>query len=551
MFITPENWTYDRLKNDIEKGLLKIPQFQRDFVWNKEKSAKLIDSILKNYPINSYIIWKTKENLRCIKNIGNINFPDTPEGDFTHYVLDGQQRITSIYAALNGAKIVRHDGQEEDYSEIYVNLMANKDDDEVVVLDVTDKDKNSYISLCDLMECNLIDIVQKYNNPEIIAKIQKYRDAINNYPFSSITLTETTIDEATEIFTRLNVGGKKLTVFEIMVAKTFDNTAEFDLSDKYDNLVKKLENVNYETMPNSTLLQSISVCLVKECTKKVILNLNKSDFIKIYDDVENALLTTIDYFKTKYRIPVSALLPYDALIVPFTYFFYKSKQIKPTSTQAKYLEDYFWRVVISSRFYSSLEQRIGQDIKRIDEILNETLPSYDEIIDIKKETIIHDGEFTTSKGYIKGMLCLLSYFQPKSFKDDSLVNIDNAWLKQANSKNYHHFFPKAYLRKNRPDLPQNMINHIANITIVDGFINKQEIRDKAPSKYMQKYIKENENIVETMKSHLIDIDKSNLLNDDYDTFFNCRIEDIAKELKKRLILTSTDRYDTEEDTAKI
>ena len=74
MFITPENWTYERLKNDIEKGLLKIPQFQRDFVWSKEQSARLIDSILKNYPINSFIIWETKENLKYLRPFHIIRF---------------------------------------------------------------------------------------------------------------------------------------------------------------------------------------------------------------------------------------------------------------------------------------------------------------------------------------------------------------------------------------------------------------------------------------------------------------------------------------------
>lgn len=71
--------------------------------------------------------------------------------------------------------------------------------------------------------------------------------------------------------------------------------------------------------------------------------------------------------------------------------------------------------------------------------MDEKLPNYDEIIDITPERIKHDGEFTTSKGYIKGLLCLLAYYQPKSFKDNSIVLIDNSWLKQANSKNYHHF----------------------------------------------------------------------------------------------------------------
>lgn len=63
MFITPENWTYERLKNDIEKGLLKIPQFQRDFVWSKEQSARLIDSILKIIQLIHLLFGKQKKIL--------------------------------------------------------------------------------------------------------------------------------------------------------------------------------------------------------------------------------------------------------------------------------------------------------------------------------------------------------------------------------------------------------------------------------------------------------------------------------------------------------
>lgn len=80
------------------------------------------------------------------------------------------------------------------------------------------------------------------------------------------------------------------------------------------------------------------------------LNLNKQDFIDIYNKVESALLSTIDYFKTKYRIPVSALLPYDGLVVPFTYFFFKTRGMKPSAIQAKYLEDYFGELLYHQDF---------------------------------------------------------------------------------------------------------------------------------------------------------------------------------------------------------
>lgn len=57
----PQTRTFDSLVVEIEKGQIKIPQFQRDFVWTMQKSAGLIDSIIKGYPIGTFIFWRTKE----------------------------------------------------------------------------------------------------------------------------------------------------------------------------------------------------------------------------------------------------------------------------------------------------------------------------------------------------------------------------------------------------------------------------------------------------------------------------------------------------------
>src|SRR6185436_13630678 len=101
----PQSRSFQQMLGRIEDGTLKIPQFQRDFVWPREKSAKLIDSILKGYPIGTFILWKTKEQLRTVKEIGNQKLPPTPKGDYAEQVLDGQQRLTSLYAACRGLKI--------------------------------------------------------------------------------------------------------------------------------------------------------------------------------------------------------------------------------------------------------------------------------------------------------------------------------------------------------------------------------------------------------------------------------------------------------------
>ena len=126
-----------------------------------------------------------------------------------------------------------------------------------------------------------------------------------------------------------------------------------------------------------------------------------------------AIETTVEYFRNYYRIPVSQLLPYNALIVPFSYFFYKHKD-KPTGKKQKYLQDFFWRSSLSGRYSSAVESKLAQDIKRIDEILNDNLPKYDWSVDISPEFIKNNGWFSAGRSYIKALLCIYAYHQPKS-----------------------------------------------------------------------------------------------------------------------------------------
>jgi hypothetical protein len=526
----PHSFKFTSLLNDIEQGLIKIPQFQRDFVWSKEQSARLMDSIIKGYPIGTFIIWKTKERLRSIRNIGGVDLPDTPEGDFIQYVLDGQQRMTSLYASLKGV-IIKRETKNEDFSE----------DEDIVITDISEKEPGSYIKLTDLLNGGL-SLAKKFDE-KYHDKLDDYYKRIATYDFPAILIKNSSIDIATEIFTRINIGGKKLSVFEIMVAKTYDAERNFDLSEKYDELIDSLSDVDYDTISEATVLQTISVCLVKECSKKHILKLDKQQFINIWDDVVDAIERAVDYFRSYYRIPVSRLLPYNTLIVPFAYYFYHHKD-KPTGKQQEYLQDYFWRATLTERFSSGVESKIAQDIKKIDMILENKLPKYEQGIDARPEAIIQNGWFSTGRSYIKGILCILAYHRPLSFIDNAIVHINNNWLKRANSKNYHHFFPKAYLKKKGED--EFYINHILNITIVDDFLNKKKIKAKAPSQYMKEFKKVNSSIEETMKTHLInDLNEFGVWEDNYDSFFEKRAEVISQEIVKRIIPQEADIINAE------
>lgn len=531
----PQPKNFPTLISDIEKGQIKIPQFQREFVWEFKKCASLIDSIVKGYPIGTLIFWRTKDRLRSIRNIGGCSLPEPPEGDFVDYVLDGQQRLTALFASLKGLEVERDNYKIDDFGGMYIDLKA-KEDEQIVITDISDKDQESVIRITDLLS-GKISFLAKFSAP-YQEKIDEYRTRLLSYNYSTIQVREAPIDIATEIFTRINVGGKPLTLFEIMVAKTFEPKRNFDLSEKFDELIEDLKPLNYETISDATILQTISLLLDDECKRQTILKLDKQEFINIWSDAITAIESAVEYFIGFYRIPVSQLLPYNALIVPFAYFFYHHPD-KPTGEQQKYLQDFFWRCSLSGRYSSGVEGKLAQDVKRIDKILKEELPVYDWGIDTSPEFIGRNGWFSAGRSYVKAILSIYAYQQPKSFNDNSIVNISNYWLKQANSKNYHHFFPRAYLKKKGME---EDANHILNITIVDDFLNKREIRDQAPSKYMRRFEKQNPNLAEAMKSHLIsNLEKFGIWEDDYDLFWEERAKAVSKELRRRIIELDIDK----------
>lgn len=532
----PDSKKYTDLISEIEKGYIKIPKFQRNFVWSLDKTAELLDSILKGYPIGTFILWETNERLNDVKNIGNIILPEVPDGVKVQYILDGQQRITSLYAAFLDAQIQK-EGEKKitNYGDIFVDLEGDieNNDNQIVV---SEKPERIFISLHEILNFNdnLLEIKEKYSD-EHFKKIHQYSQTFSTYDFSTIVLRREDIDSAIEVFTRINTGGQTLTLFEIMSAKTYDETQNFDMEDKFRKLMEELADSKYNSISSSVILNILSLILSKnkECKRKTTLQLEKQKIIDTWDDVISALKESIDYFRSVYRIPVSAILPYDSLLVPFSYFFYFQKD-KPRGKQIRYLEEFFWRVSLSYRYSSSSESKLAQDIKRIDEILKGNRPNYDDIkINLNSTKDLIDYNFSAGSSYCKAILCLLAYHEPKDFQDNGRVLLDNSWLKLANSKNYHHFFPKAYLKKNNVGNE----NSLVNISLVSANLNKRKIKAKAPSIYIQDFLDENDELPITLKSHLIsDLDDFGIKSDEYSVFLEKRANIIFNELKDRIDL---------------
>ena len=528
------------LSTEIEQGLIKIPQFQRDFVWDVDKAAELIESIIRLYPIGALIYWRTADRLREIRNLGRLEFREADQGERVNYVLDGQQRLTSILAALLGLEVTLRDGARKDFSSLVVHLNRDDEDSPIVRKDFPDECDAVCVPLAQLWS----RIGDKFDacagQDKLREARDKFSDRLRTYCIPKVTLIEAELFVATEVFSRINTLGTELNTFEIMVAKTYDPDQGFDLVDKFEEFSTELQGTGFESIDATSILQLIALMLRDDCKKKTILNLERMEFIKAWPFAINNLKAAVDYIKSAFQIPVSRLLPYPSLIIPIALFFHQSKGEPPNSSQADLLADFFWRAGWSERYSASSDSKISQDKRTISSFINENPVRFDWLESVTSE-YIRDRTFSASQAFSKTVLALLASLQPQQYNSGNLVNLRNDWMLRANSVNFHHVFPKSYLKgKVEEDWEAN---RILNISLVDDFLNKRVIRARAPSEYMKEFKNQNDKFTTTMSTHLIethyvkDNDKASsaIWSDDYERFIDERASAVVRLLQSKLI----------------
>lgn len=573
---------------DLIKGLhegdISVPHFQRQFVWTLDKSAALLDSILKGYPAGALTLWYSKEELRDVRKVGNttIRQSGAPEGGrYYNYIIDGQQRALTLYACLRGsdgvaAKHVASDTNEEnkeekyDYSKIYVDLAADLEGEAVVVTEKEKKEReekeengrgeNSFVSIKDLYKMNLARMKELGDYGD---NANDYKGQLDNYVFSRIQIKkEATIDIATEIFTRINTTGKKLDLFEIMVAKTYKQR-KFDLFEEHQKFESKLEKLGYGNLPRDLVLRVAAALIDGKYGEKDILKLDKKEFRNRWGDVCDAIERSVGFFKNHYRIKASSLLPYSKQITTlFAYFFGKMGKNSVSDDQKGYLKDFFWRCVLSERYSHSSSSKVVHDMKRMMGAIlgvdkegkidtsSSAAPIYQDkswMVNFRPSVIKgNKGLFSPkSNDYIKAILCIYANKNPVDFGDKKLVSVENRYLQRADSRNYHHFFPRGYMKNKSTEYE---VNHVLNITLITEGKNK-EIGDKAPNKYMSEASTSlakaapGTTIEEVMKTHLIGEGCDDFLSDwgikdnNYNLFIEKRADLLIKEIRNLINFT--------------
>lgn len=567
--------------NDIHRKKYLLPAIQREFVWNTNQIERLFDSLMRDYPISSFLFWKVEkekvnnyEFYEFLRDYHQRDKTHNPKADITGEdeitaVLDGQQRLTSLYIALKGSyayKLPRKrwdNDQAYPKRKLYLNLVRQAEDSdfeyEFVFLteqEANRHDENNYWfpvgEILNLKEPGNVNdfllqrgIFQNYNEEKAsfankalfkLHNIIHEKGSISYYREKSQQL-----DKVLNIFIRINSGGTVLSYSDLLLSIATAQWENKDARAEITSFVNEINNIGDGFNFNKDFV--LKSCLVLNDFNSIAFkvdNFNKDNMLKIednWDQITNAIRIAVGLVAS-FGYSRETLTSNTALI-PIAYYLNKIEAKDNYVSSNKNLEDKAkikrWLILsLIKRAFSGQPDNVLRPIRKV---IHENGDNYplDKIISHFKgtnRTLIFSEEDIENLLYYK-------YGQGFTF---SVLSLLYPSLDYRNLFHVDHIFPKSQFTKTKlrkREIPEEEIeayqhshNFLANLQLLEAIPNIEKINKDFDVWLKETYPGINDR-KEFMKRHLIpDVDLSiyNFLD-----FFNKRQELMREKLKEILL----------------
>lgn len=390
-----------------------------------------------------------------------------------------------------------------------------------------------------------------YDNP-VREELRRLKEIIDNYRISFIEVKGIQVAEVCQIFERINQSGKPLSIFDIVVAKTFkpqtQNNNGFYLRELVDAF-RSTNQSNFLEIDDLNYLQTLAVLInrniassgVRNITDRYLNEIKTAEIIEIWDEAQKAILKAFDFFENHLHIKTPYLIPFRYFYFTITNYFYKNSM-----PNYRFLKQYFW---YNSFHTEDLLSNTTQLFKHID------------FLDAEKESSTYQfPRFLldrnklqlaaySSKGRLsRAILALYAAQRPKDWEHcDRDVLVANFFF-STDKPNLHHIFPtnSDYVlnNKHKNKIDSNSLMNIAYITQITNL----SITNKNPLEYIKDY--DSPDFEEIMPSHLLPIEimewarLDSMPENALDVFIEKRVDLIIECLKAKISAASFEVIDT-------
>lgn len=376
------------LLENLREGIIQVPPFQRDFVWDRSKVKDLFDSIRKSYPIGSILLWRPRETPVWKKNreVGSFTIPNT--GEPKSYVLDGCQRLSSLFGCLTNpitSGLVCNEKRRKEYFDLHFDL---KDDSFVFPNGVPKPYQVPVYILTSTSEFR--QYTRNILEPAIPAsdELDHYLDRADafsrtlvDYKLAVIEVDRASLDDALNIFSRINSRGTEITYDWMVNALSFRE--DFNFSYEVDSVLQELDQFNFSAISRNTIFRCYQSAFDDNIYFDTDIEIlaKRNDFIETSRKMSQAIIKAIEFLYTKLNVLDIRLLPYTSQLVFLSVFFMHKPQ--PSKEQIDDLKRWFWITTYSN--YFTIQSLSGQR-NAFDHFLNyikgeTSSPLYTESID--------------------------------------------------------------------------------------------------------------------------------------------------------------------------
>ncbi|MBJ7336815.1 DUF262 domain-containing protein [Mycolicibacterium sp.] len=311
--------TIRKILEQVQNGTLRVPAFQRGFVWDAERVAYLMDSIYKGYPFGSLILWRTKEKLSHERQLGPFELPDVEPEYPIDYVLDGQQRLTSIFGVFQTELLPKEDAS---WTEIFFDMSAESDlqDSQFVCLRPDEIDIERHFPVGTLFDVTAYRKATEHLLPAVAELIDKVQSVFKEATIPTQEVATEDRARVAIVFERVNRLGVELDTFQLLSAWTWSD--DFDLQERIRTLADEVAPHGFGDISEDTnlILRCCAAVVADDASPATLMGLKGADVRARFDEIENGLKGAIDFLRGNLHIKTLANLPYPSLIVPLTVF---------------------------------------------------------------------------------------------------------------------------------------------------------------------------------------------------------------------------------------
>ena len=568
--MSKQEMSVNQLVANIEKGYIQKPEMQREYVWRATRVRDLLDSLYRGYPSGTILLWETDT--------------DAPTSDFAIateknsttrplLLLDGQQRLTSLSSVIRGEPIFVRERRKLRQIEILFNL--EHPDELVTITEIDDAPEASFqSSVDDDMDdeeeetiqdrlnqftfivstpqlanaanwVNVSEVFKSHSDAEFLKKAgitslddplyTKYSDRlkklrqIREYSYRLDVLEPTlSYEEVTEIFIRVNSLGVKLRSSDLALAQiTAKWRNSLILFQEFQSEVHEQRGLYFDL---GFFVKSLVISATGQSKFKTLGSLSKDELEAGWEIAKKNITFALNFVTSNLKIDSLALLSSPFIVHTIAYWGEKNNG-KVSQAESSAMRR--WALIANTKSYysSSAESKLDADLLALrsgsgaDNLL-ERLETQLGRLDVTEAEMI--GK-TVSSGYFKAMFIA---FREDGAKDwYSKLEISVKHRGNEDKLQFHHIFPKAFLKQHYPDLRRNQVNDISNLAFIGGKTNR-EISAKPPAEYLKKIIDSKD--VELLILQAIPTEGEILDTYSYDDFLLKRRKTIVKRINKLL-----------------